>query len=226
VTAATKHTALKTHTHQAMLSTTVVSTGLLAALANLDVALAGWPTSTPGAGPQETLPTSPCRDEQCTHIRPCPIHDKDRDHLNILEQAALNGDSVRIDLADLERDIRAMAHHAARASRIVTRWAHRGLTDTEIRQQLVAVDASIWCKNCSRYGRHEPRAQDLTECDFCSRFRRDYKVACPREIWDARDARGGRIDLTTIDRILKRVKQERAEAKKAAEKAKKRAAVA
>lgn len=215
---------LKTEAQQAVLAATVISTGLHAALANLDVALSGWPTSVPGAGPQESV-TVPCKNTDCTHIRPCPVHDKDRTHLTPLESAAVNGDQARHTLEQLARDIHHLAIVTRRTANTITAWAHPGLTDAEIRKQLAAVDATIWCKNCSRYGRREPKAKDLTECDFCYRFRNDYKTACPKEIWDARDARGGRIDLTTIDRILKRVKQERAEAKKAAAKAKKRAAV-
>lgn len=221
----TSRSTLKTEAQQAVLAATVISTGLHAALANIDIALSGWPTSTPGAGPQESV-VQPCKNVDCTHIRPCPVHEKDRVHLTPLEDAAINGDRAKRELDQLARDIHHLAVTAGRCARTITGWAHPGLNDTEIRKQLAAVDATIWCTNCSRYGRHEPRAEDRTECDFCARFRRDYKTACPKEIWDARDARGGRIDLTTIDRILKRVKTERAEAKKAAEKAKKREPVA
>ena len=78
---------------------------------------------------------------------------------------------------------------------------------------LAAIDGDIWCAHCVRFGEHNPREEGRTLCEFCRRFERDFKRRPPREIWHARNARGGRLDVGTIERILKQVKRTEAEDK-------------
>jgi len=209
------------HATTALTDITTIASWINPAIANLQQNQAGWPTSTPGAAPAEAHTTA-CAHPDCTHDRPCPTHDTEPVTLTPTERCAATHDPATADLDQLHTDLRQLATIAARAARIVTRWAHPGLNRTQIADQLAAIDAVIWCSNCTRYGRHEPREEDRTECTFCRQFRRDYKTAAPKEIWDARDARNGRIDQTTIQRILRQVKQRRqaeSDARRAAQKA-------
>lgn len=188
------------------------------ALTNLDRGLAGWPTTTPGASPIQATPAQPCNHPDCTHIRPCPTHDPEPVTLTRPEQLADQGDRARHDHERLIEAIRQAAHHLAVAARISATWAWQGLNDTQISARLVAVDAGIWCNNCITYGEHEPRLEGRTECSFCWHFRIDHGRSAPKAIWTARNARGGRIDIATIQRILRELDEE-TKRKRAAQKA-------
>lgn len=192
----------------ALTDATTISVTIAAALTNLDLALAGWPTSTPGASPLQAGPAAPCRDEQCTNIRPCPVHDDEPVELTSTERLANDTDRARRQLDYLHDHIRKAEHHLAQAAAISHRWAWHGIDQTTVKARLTAIDASIWCENCSKFGRHEPREQGRKECRDCANFRRDYKRTMTKPFWDAKDARNGRLDVGTIERILKRVKAE------------------
>lgn len=192
------------------LDSTVLATLIDDALHNLDLGLAGWPTSTPGASPSETQPLGECHHRECSNERPCPTHEPDAtQELTATERQASTPDIARRDLEAMTEAIRKATHQVAVAATIANRWAHAGVDETSIKARLVAIDSEIWCANCVRYGRHEPRAKDRTECDFCSAFRQQRKRGAPKEIWDARDARGGKIDETTVIRILRQLDTER-----------------
>lgn len=196
----------------------IVAATIDAALPALERGLAGWPTSTPGAGPVETAPLQPCRDADCTNVRPCPDHDDEPVELTATERTADQADPARHDLDRFERALRHAAVNLTIAARLSQSWAWGGMTATEVAGKLAAIDGDIWCTNCVRFGERNPKEETRTECSFCRQFRLDYKRAAPREIWAARNARGGRIDVGTIDRILARMKVEEKE-RKAAEKA-------
>lgn len=200
---------------------------------NLDLGLAGWPTSTPGASPAAAGELRECPRKDCNESVPCPVHDKDEtadtfgpvetewghqpaEKTTATERLATTRDKAADDLQAITEAIRKAVHHTAIAATIANQWAHAGIDETTVKARLVAIDAEIWCANCVRYGRHEPRAKDRTECDFCSAFRQQRKRGAPKEIWDARDARNGRLDETTISRILKQIDTERKAAAAAA----------
>lgn len=186
------------------------------ALHNLDLGLAGWPESTPGASPASPQPPGECHHRECSNTTPCPVHNPDAgQHLTATERLAGQPDKAARDLELLLDDIRKACHHAARAASIVARW-QIGVGDDTVKARLVAIDAEIWCQNCSRFGRHEPRKAGYLECDFCLGFRQQRKRPAPKEIWDARDARNGRLDETTITRILKQLDADRKAANNAA----------
>lgn len=197
-----------TQAQQLAIDATTIKLGLHQAFAALEQAQAGWPTQTPGASPA-TAHTQPCPRKDCTHIRPCPLHDDAPVELTGTERNATTPDKATLELAQLKKALHTAHTEAQRAAQLIQRWAWNGLNDKQVAARLTAIDASIWCTNCTTYGRHEPREASHTECTFCRQFRRDYKTSPPKEIWDARDARNGRIDQTTILRILNQVKTRR-----------------
>lgn len=200
-----------------LVDATVTATLIDEAVINLELGLSGWPEQVPGASPASAAGTRECPRKDCNRDAPCPEHNPDGlIRLTITEKLGLTPDRARRDLEALAHAVRVMAHHAREAAKICSSW-QLGLNDDEITNRLVTIDAQIWCENCSRYGRHEPRKQGKTECDFCDGFReRRFKrtggglwQAPPKEIWDARDARNGRLDETTITRILKGIEEQR-----------------
>jgi hypothetical protein len=187
---------------------TVLVTEIDAALSSLDVALAGWPESTPGAAPEESRPAVPCRaDEQCTHIEPCPVHGEEPVHLTGPERGAETGDRARAELERLVEHVRQLAHHARAAATITHRWAHGAIDQPTVRDLLGAIDAGIWCSHCVRFGEHEPREEGRKLCAFCRRFQLDWGDLPSLEIWEARNARGGRLDVGTIERLRRDAKK-------------------
>lgn len=193
---------------EALLNVTVIVTELDVALRSLDVALAGWPESTPGAAPADSRPAVPCRhDEQCTHIEPCPVHGEEPVHLTGPERGAQQGDRARVELDRLLEHVRQVAHHARAAAAITHRWAHGAVDQPTVRDLLGAIDAEIWCQHCVKFGEREPREEGRKLCAFCRRFQLDWGRLPPVEVWEARNARGGKIDVTTIERQLRIAKQ-------------------
>jgi hypothetical protein len=190
---------------------TIIATLINAALANLDLGLAGWPEQTPGASPTQAQGAIECSHPDCNESLPCDLH-----------SGGLPYDKASHDLEQLLEAIRQTAHHTRLAAAIVTRWGYAGLNEATVTQRLLTIDATIWCAHCSQFGRHEPRAKDQTECEWCATFRVRYKRPPPKIIWDARDARNGRLDETTITRLLKQVDTDR-KAAQAANKARQRA---
>ena len=186
---------------------TVLATYIDAAMQTLHDHRGGYPTSTPGAAPATPAPTpeyeGPCTEPNCTTPRPCPNHDTDIT-LTQPERDANTHDQAAIDATNLAEHLRLAAHHTRNAANIAARWGHPASTTTTIAQQLAAIDQSIWCRNCSRHGHKEPRRERKTECAFCAVFRQDYGLDAPKTILDARDARGGRLYVQDIERILTR----------------------
>jgi len=194
----------------ALSSATLLVREIDAALAALELGLAGWPESTPGAAPPEAQPAVPCRDPDCTHVRPCPVHDEAPVALTGPERGAEHRDPARADLDRLVEHVRLVAHHAAAAVAITHRYAYAGVNEGTVTAQLAAIDAGIWCEHCVRFGEHNPREEGRKLCEFCRTFQRDWKHLPSRDIWQARNARGGRLDVGTIERLLRRAKLERA----------------
>lgn len=179
------------------------------ALASIHDSLGGYPASTPGAAPAAaSLPPTfngLCQERGCEHLtRPCPDHDTPVNLTGPERLAAAKTDPAAADLARLEKDLAAASVLLARCARIMVRWGIPAINDQTVSQRLAAIDEGIWCKNCTRHGQHNPRRSEHTLCSFCGAFLADYGLPASKAIWDARDARGGRIYVQDIERILDR----------------------
>jgi len=183
-----RHTQLA---HITYLNAHVVATHIDAAVTNMKQARGGYPTTSVGASPPSG--TGP--------------HGDDSDvELTRTEANALTLDRAARDLAEFTRRLNTVATDLDRLAAIAERWAMPALDESTVKRRLAAVtaDAGLWCTNCTRHGRREPRIEGRTECRFCADFRRDYGLAPPKAIIDIRDARGGRINVQDIERILDR----------------------
>jgi len=200
-------TSLADQTRTILTDATVLATYADTALQALHDSRGGYPNSTPGAAPATPAPlpdiSGPCREPGCIMLRPCLDHDTPI-RLTQPERDASANDQAATDHAKLTEHIRKAAHHARAAANIAARWANPATDTTTVAQQLAAIDQGIWCRNCSRHGHKEPRREGKTECAFCAGFRQDYGRDADRAILDARDARGGRLYVQDIERILTR----------------------
>lgn len=192
-----------------LIDATTISALASPALASIHNSTGGYPTSTPGAAPAgpSTPPTynGPCQEPGCEQLeRPCPDHDTPVNLTGPERLASNKPDPAAADLARLAKDMAAANVLLARCARIVIRWGIPAINDQTVTQRLAAIDEGIWCRNCTRHGQHNPRREEHTECAFCAAFRADYGLPASKAIWDARDARGGRIYVQDIERILDR----------------------
>lgn len=211
-----------------LLNATTIASLLDPALQQLEIGLVGYPTSVPCAAPLEAGPLVECPHPDCAASRPCPKHDVLVD-LTPTERASLTRDVAAKDKALLLESVRKAVPLLRTAARISSKWGLPGVTDTTVAKSLAAIDAGIWCANCSRYGHKTPRAVDNTVCDFCKSFKLDWKEDAPAEVLETRVLRGGRIYESDIRRILAKLKEQRrvaAAARKAEEKAERAAAKA
>jgi hypothetical protein len=192
----------------------VIAMEIDAALESLVVGLAGWPAKTPGASPDAARELVECGVGGCERWRPCEVHSP-KVTLTGPEALADQGDQARDDLEALTEHVRQLAHHARAAARLTHKWAWSSPSESMVRDALSAIDGDIWCEHCVRFGEHNPREETRKLCTFCRQFARDWKRRPPREIWAARNARNGRIDVTTIERILAKVKAEEKTSRKA-----------
>ena len=167
----------------------------------IDVAANGWPTSTPGANPKSTVAPSVIRYDQDGN----PIND----NYTATERAALTGDPAMRDRKALEKAIRAAGIELQRAAILATKWATPSLGDSTIEKRLAAVDAGIWCDNCSTHGHKNPRRPEGRLCEYCQGFRSDWKLLPPKDVLDLRMAKG-RIYESDIRRILARTRKDKA----------------
>lgn len=192
----------------ALLDAAVIAATIDAALGALEVGLGGFPTSTPGAGP-----SSPQTDAGEPDVVPELAGDEcghqPAETSTPVEISAAQFDKARADQAVLLKSLDTASRQLARAAGVCHRWAFAGVDATTVTARLVSIDQDIWCQHCSTFGRHEPRKDGYLKCDWCQTFTERYKRPPPKEIWDARDARGGRLDLTTISRILAQLRAER-----------------
>lgn len=207
----------KSHTandvRRALTDVTFVATTIDSTLITLQDWIGGFSTSVSGARSVDPVPPVECPEDECEHVLPCPEHDR----LTATERLAAGTDPAQAARDRLAGHVAQLAHHAQAAAELCRRWGLAGLNSAQVADRLTAIDAGIWCSNCSRFGRHEPREEGRACCRFCAMFRRDHpqdpkwaKVRKrtewpPLEIWEARDARNGRIDETTIKRILTRL---------------------
>lgn len=214
----TRPQTISTRARQCVSDATVLASLIDPALVTLDRALAGWPEQTPGAAPAEARAAMPCTRNDCTHIRPCPDHDEDPVVLTRPEALASQGDPARRALDQLAEHVRIAAHHLAAASTLAIEWGKAGVTSTEVADRLDA----IWCRNCLRCGKHEPRDGAHLDCAECRRFRARWKRDAPKAIIDAR-GRGRNLNEVDEKRILDRDRREQDEADRAAERRQARA---
>jgi hypothetical protein len=191
----TRPSTIRDRASAAMNDTVVVAALLATALEAIDVGLAGWPTSTPGANP-ETDPVTRIDLEHGPDVK-----------LTAVERFATQRDPARADLEALDEHVRLLVHHARGAAVIVARWAQPRLDATTVGQRLAAVDAGIWCTNHIKHGMREPRREGGTECSFCAGFKSDYKRTAPFEVLDHR-ARFGRIYEAQVLRILAKIDEQ------------------
>ena len=174
------------------------------ALEALDVGMAGWPASTPGANP-DTPPA------------PTVMADIDdgpgaRQQSTATERAALDRDPARTDLDAMLKHLSA-AETATRAAAIIAaRWATPTMPKAHVEQRIAEID--IWCTNHLRHQMREPRTEGATVCHYCASFQADYKRHAPVEVLDYR-ARYGRINAMQITRILQQIKDREKAAKRA-----------
>lgn len=182
----------------------VVAELLASALAGLDQAAAGWPTSTPGAAPDGASGVTECVHTDCTENRPCLVHD-----------VKLTTDRAATDRATLEEHLEAAVRNLARAAAITTFWGLPGISKTATAERLKLIDAPIWCTNCRSHGINEPRSSDRgLVCNYCRDFRRDWGEYPPFEILDAKTRR--RLSEQDIKRTLRAIhdRQDEADARK------------
>lgn len=160
--------------HQILTDATTIDTLIAPALANLDLGLAGWPASTPGASPAEGSGSSECPRRDCTNERPCHTHGDDV-ALTATERLGLAPDKARGDLERLVEIQRIVAPLEAEAAAICSWWGLNGIDDTTVKNKLKGsvkerLDA-IWCRNCARAGVPTCSRIGRQECSFCESFR-------------------------------------------------------
>lgn len=158
--------------HQILTDATTIATLIAPALANLDLGLAGWPASTPGASPAEGSGSSECPRRDCTNERPCHTHGDDV-ALTATERLGLAPDKARGDLEALLDAVRAMAHQGAIAQAIVRRWGLPGVDETTVKHSLLERMDQIWCSNCAKAGISTVHLEGRTECRFCESVRQN-----------------------------------------------------
>lgn len=183
-----------------MLDATTLTALIDPALLAIAEAAGGWPSSTPGANPDSpSLPTV---------IR----YDRDGNPVNdtytATEKAALHRDPALLDRKALEKAVRAAAVQLRLAAILASKWATPTLDDRTVEKRLAAVDAGIWCDNCSTHGHKNPRRQDGRQCEYCAQFKSDWKLLPPKDVLDLRMAKG-RIYESDIRRILARLRDEK-----------------
>lgn len=192
-----------------LVDATTISALASTALASIHDSLGGYPASTPGAAPAgpAIMPTynGLCQEPDCNEPnRPCPEHDTPVTLTGPERLASARPDPAAADLARLAKDLAEANVLLARCARIMVRWGIPAVNDQTVSQRLAAIDEGIWCRNCTRHGQKNPREAEHVECWWCRGFRNDYGLPASKAIWDAKDARSGRMDVQTIERILDR----------------------
>ena len=170
------------------------------ALVALDVAATGWPTSTPGADPRATVTPSGIRFDEDGN----PISDT----YTATESAALHRDPASADLKAMDKAIKAAAVQLRVAAILARNWAGPTYDASTLERRIAAIDAGIWCENCSRHGHKNVRRPDGKACEYCAGFNSDWKQMPPKDILDLRSAKG-RIYEADIRRILGRLRDDR-----------------
>lgn len=183
-----------------MLDATTLTALIDPAIEAIAVATAGWPSSTPGANPDSPASPSVIRFDADGN----PINDS----YTATERAALHRDPASVDRKALEKAVKAAGVQLRLAAILAQKWAQPALNDHTIEKRLAAVDAGIWCDNCSKHGHKNPRRQDGRQCEFCAGFQSDWKQPAPKEVLDLKSIKG-RLYESDIRRILARLRDER-----------------
>lgn len=174
------------------------------AVRQLNEALAGWPSE-----PGTTLGESECGHPECVESRPCPVH------------ADVGADDAATKLALLDKSVKRVHRLLRLSSDIAHTWASVRDTETSVQRKLAQVDATskIWCENCALHGHRNVRTNG-TVCEFCAGFKSDfpqYKQYPPKDILDVKASR--RLYTSDVHRIMRRLRDEAKEARKARNKA-------
>jgi hypothetical protein len=128
--------------------------------------------------------------------------------ISLADSAGSIDDATYGSFTDQLAAIKAAGVQLRLAALLASKWATPGLNDHTITKRLAAVDAGIWCENCSTHGHKNPRRPDGRHCDFCAGFKSDWKQYPPKDVLDIRTIKG-RIYDSDIRRILARVREQR-----------------
>ena len=195
-------TTIARHVDALMAEATILASLIDPALTALDVAAAGWPTSTPGADPKATVAPR--------FIQFDADGDPIDDRLNATESAALNRDPAKADLVAIEKAIKAAGVQLRLAALLARKWGSPSVDAAALSRRIASIDAGIWCDNCSKHGHKNPRRTDAKTCEYCAGFQSDWKQPAPKDVLDLRVTKG-RVYDADIRRILARLRDQRKE---------------
>lgn len=204
---------------QALVDLSVAVAELPSAMSALEEMMGGWPSQVPGAAPSSgERAVGECR--VLVHGTPCalplPCEEHDDVELTEVERQVEQGDRARRDAEQLQVELAEIGRRVQRLARLVRAWSSPSPDRSAVAVALGAFDREVWCHHCLKQGRHNPRhvvdpksGRTRELCQFCHEFALRHNEPPPREIWLARDARGGRLDETTIKRIMREVRDRR-----------------
>lgn len=195
-------TSTNTRVDAIMLDATILTSLIHPAVAAIDQARAGFPSSTPGASP---LPGS---------VRTL-AYDADGEPINdtytVTERAALNRDPAELDLKALNNAIRIASTQLRLAAILARKWATPTLGTAAVAERITAADDGIWCDNCAEHGHKNVRRPGGGRmCEFCAKFQSKWKQPAPKEVLDLKLLKGRVYDADSR-RILARLRDQRKE---------------
>lgn len=172
-----------------------LSANLPAALTALYDHTGGYPSSTPGAGPADSVGIIDADDAEHGRVA-----------LTSTERAATTLDAARRDREELDRQIRRACTALTRAATIAMRHGTPAINDEGVAKRLlgaVTADQGIWCPNCLRHRTSSVRAEGRALCRDCGDFKRIYGSDRPFGVVDSK-ARGIPLNSMKIEMILDR----------------------
>lgn len=173
----------------------VLSANLPAALTALYDHAGGYPSSTPGAGPADSVAIIDADDAEHGRVV-----------LTSTERAATTLDAARRDREELDRCIRRAHRALSRAATIAMRQGASAVDDETVAKRLlgaVTADQGIWCPNCLRHRTSSVRAEGRGQCWPCIDFKRTFGSERPFGVVDA-VSRGIPLNQMKIEMILDR----------------------
>jgi hypothetical protein len=148
-------------------------------------AQAGYPPTTPLAGPPDTLPETPAT---------CPNCNLDNDtYCTRHGTIGYTPDKAATTLHHINRELANINQRLARITWTTHQWAPH-LTG----QDLTMPDATLWCTNCAKHGANSV-ADRHGLCDWCNVVKKDHGHLPTRRLVEAH-ATGRRMNLTEYHR--------------------------
>jgi hypothetical protein len=188
---------LSTTAKAALVDLRAITVDIDAAGAALHDSLGGYPATTPGAGPAESIVPPAQVEDPTAPDESGPVQ------LTGPERSVTKApDRARLDQIALSRLVHRIARDTAKARRIVDKWAHVADTDTAVARKLTAVDRRLWCHNCAVHGQTNTCEEGRPHCKFCRAFNADYGVYPTLAILETRNYR--RLTTADVVRILRR----------------------